>query len=147
MPTLRSETARNGIVLRLQQLNPAAKAKWGQFNASRMLCHLSDTLAMSLGEITPASVNKKAFHRFPLKHLILYVLPFPKSAPTVPELLSTAAGDFGSDRGRVVELINRLAAAPDKKGPEHPLFGPLTTEEWNALQWKHIDHHLKQFGR
>lgn len=147
MPTLRSETARNGIVLRLQQLDPAAKAKWGQFDAPRMMCHLSDALAMSLGEITTPQLNKKAFHHFPLKHLILHVLPFPKGAPTVPELLLTEAGEFESDRRRVVEMVNRLAAAPDKKGPEHPLFGPLSTEEWNTLQWKHIDHHLRQFGR
>ncbi len=30
--------------------------------------------------------------------------------------------------------------------PKHPLFGPLSGEEWGALSWKHLDYHLRQFG-
>jgi hypothetical protein len=146
MPSLRDETVRNKLIQRLQGLTPATKPKWGRLDASRMLCHLSDALAMSLAEVSVEPMNHKAFHYFPLKHLILYVLPFPKSAPTARELLSTAPQDFDTDRRRVVELIDRLAASPNAKGPEHPFFGPLANDEWNALQWKHIDHHLKQFG-
>jgi hypothetical protein len=81
-----------------------------------------------------------------MKHLLLYVLPFPKGVSTAPELLSTAPGNFDVDRQRVLDSIHLLAGAPAAQGPEHPFFGPLTNEEWNALQWKHIDHHLKQFG-
>jgi hypothetical protein len=146
MPSLRKEITRNQLIQRLQGLTPATKARWGKFDAPRMLCHLSDTLGMALGEVPTKSANRKAFQRFPLKHLILYVLPWPKSTPTAPELLTTAPKDFDADRRRIVEQINRIAAAPNTKGPEHPFFGPLTNEEWNALQWKHIDHHLKQFG-
>jgi hypothetical protein len=146
MGSLRDETARKLVVQRLQGLTPATKPKWGRMDASRVLCHLGDTLAMAVGDVPTQPMNRKAFHRFPLKHLILYVLPFPKGAPTAPELLSTAPGNFDADRQRVLELIDRLAAAPDTMGPENPFFGPLTNEEWNALQWKHLDHHLRQFG-
>jgi hypothetical protein len=111
-----------------------------------MVCHLGDGLAMSLGELSVRSVNRRAFWHFPLKHLIIYVLPFPKGVPTAPELLSTAPQGVEGDRRRVVQYINRLAAVPPGRGPEHPFFGPLTNEEWNALQWKHIRHHLRQFG-
>jgi len=45
-----------------------------------------------------------------------------------------------------VKLMERLAATPRANGAEHPFFGPLTNEEWNALQWKHLSHHLRQFG-
>ena len=44
------------------------------------------------------------------------------------------------------QKTEQLALTPRAKGPEHPFFGPLTNGEWNALQWKHIKHHLKQFG-
>jgi hypothetical protein len=146
MPSLRGQTAREELMRRLERITPLTRPKWGGLDAPRMLCHLGDTLAMALGELAAQPMNRKAFHHFPLKHLIIYALPFPKGAPTSPELLSTAPQNFDADRRRVVECINRLAAAPTANGPEHPLFGPLTNEEWNVLQWKHINHHLRQFG-
>jgi len=146
MPSLRDEAARKGLIQRLQRLTPATKPKWGKLDAARVLCHLGDTLGMSLGDISTAPMNRKAFHHFPLKHLFLYVLPFPKGVPTAPELLASNPQEFEGDRRRLIELMNRLAAVAGGNGPEHPFFGPLTNEEWNALQWKHIEHHLKQFG-
>ena len=146
MPSLRNQAERTLLIQRLQSLAPQTKPLWGKLDAPRLLCHLGDSLAMGLGDLPTQSVNKKAFHHFPLKHLIVYVLPIPKNVPTAPELLSTEPGNFESDRRRVVESITRMAAEPHGHGPEHPFFGPLSTEEWNALQAKHIDHHLRQFG-
>jgi hypothetical protein len=111
-----------------------------------MLCHLNDALAASLGELPTSTMNKKAFQHFPLKHLVLYVFPFPKSAPAPPDMLTSTPEDFDADRQRLFDRIERIAAAPDSAGPEHPLFGPLTHAEWNALHCKHIEHHLIQFG-
>jgi len=146
MPSLRDQSTRSVIVQRLHRLVPSTKAKWGKFDASRMLCHLNDSIDVALGEIPSHSLNRKPFQRFPLKHLAMYVVPFPKGFPAPPEMLSTEPGSFEADRQRLFSLIERLAAAPKAKGPDHPLFGPLTMDEWNALHWKHIDHHLKQFG-
>ena len=146
MPSLRNESTRNSLINRLNRLSPVTQPQWGKLNASRMICHLCDTFAMSLGDIRIPSANKKAFQRFPLKHLILYVFPFPKNVPISPELLASQPTSFDADRLRLIKLIERLAATPRAHGPEHPLFGPLTNEEWNALQRKHIDHHLRQFG-
>jgi hypothetical protein len=42
--------------------------------------------------------------------------------------------------------MEQSASAPAGSGPEHFIFGAMTMEQWNALQWKHIDHHLRQFG-
>jgi hypothetical protein len=111
-----------------------------------MVCHLGDTLSMALGDLPTKPANRKAFHHFPLKHLFLYVLPMPKNIPTASELLSSLPTSFEADRQRVVELIERLTMAPRGLGAEHPFFGPLTNDEWNHLQEKHIDHHLQQFG-
>jgi hypothetical protein len=87
------------------------------------------------------------FQVFPLKHLILYVLPFPKGAPTAPELKPAVAGSLEEERKALLELLERIGTGPQEGvGPAHPLFGPLTWREWGVATYKHTDHHLKQFG-
>jgi hypothetical protein len=102
---------------------------------------------MTVGELPVLSVNKRAFQVFPLKHLILYVLPFPKGAPTAPELKPIDAGSFEEERAALLELLERIGTGPrEGKGPAHPLFGPMTWREWGVVTYKHADHHLRQFG-
>lgn len=146
MPSLRDESARNALVQRLQHLTPATKSKWGRFDAPHMLCHLNDALAVSLGELPSKTMNLKAFQRFPLKHLVIYVVPFPKGAQAPPDMLTSVPDDFDADRQRLLDRMERMAATPHTPGPEHALFGPLSYDQWNTLHCKHIAHHLKQFG-
>jgi hypothetical protein len=112
-----------------------------------MLAHLCLSARMALGELPVASKNKRAFQVFPLKHLILYVVPFPKGAPTAHELVPVEVGEFATQQEALGKLIERLGAGPDVgMGPAHPLFGPLSRREWGVLVHKHSDHHLRQFG-
>jgi hypothetical protein len=112
-----------------------------------MLQHLSLSARMTLGDLPVESKSKRAFQMFPLKHLILYVVPFPKGAPTAPELKPVEATSFEAERAALLELLERIGSGPrDGLGPAHPLFGPLTWREWGVATYKHTDHHLKQFG-
>jgi hypothetical protein len=112
-----------------------------------MLQHLQLSARMTLGELEVPSVNKKPFQMFPLKHLVLYVLPFPKGAPTAPELKPVDVTTFEEERSALLELFERIGAGPrEGRGPAHPLFGTLTWSEWGVVTYKHADHHLKQFG-
>jgi hypothetical protein len=112
-----------------------------------MLQHLRLSARMTLGELPVASSNKRVFQVFPLKHLILYVFPFPKSAPTASELKPGAAGSFEEERAALLDLLERIGTGPSEgAGPAHPLFGPMTWREWGVVTYKHADHHLKQFG-
>jgi hypothetical protein len=45
-------------------------------------------------------------------------------------------------------LIDRFAAAGPQGCTTHPhaFFGSLTPDEWAILMYKHLDHHLRQFG-
>jgi hypothetical protein len=146
MPTLRDEAVRRGLVERLGRLTPETKPRWGSLSAPRMVCHLSDSLDSGLGVFPVPLSGPWVLRHFPLKQLALYVAPFPKGAKGPEELMRTAPGDFERDRAGVVERMERMAAAPRGPGPQHPLFGPVNHEEWNAIHWKHIDHHLRQFG-
>ena len=112
-----------------------------------MLQHLRLSARMALGELPVPSANKRAFQVFPLKHLILYVLPFPKGAPTAPELKPELMASFEQERTALLELLERIATDPhDGPWPAHPLFGPLTRREWGVATYKHTNHHLRQFG-
>lgn len=147
MASLFDDGARGALLTRIGSLTPSATRQWGQMTPGGMLLHLGHSVRMALGELPVKPANKRAFQVFPLKHLLLYVVPFPKGARTAPELRVTDSGDFEGDKKRLLELLGLLAGGlKDGMGPVHPLFGPLSRKEWGVLTHKHADHHLRQFG-
>ena len=147
MGSILNESDRAAIVSRVQLLSASSAARWGKMDVIGMLQHLRLSARMTLGELPVASVNKRPFQVFPLKHLLLYVLPFPKGAPTARELYPGEAGAFEEERKSVLDLLDRIGTGPrEGTGPAHPLFGPLSWQEWGVVTYKHVDHHLKQFG-
>jgi hypothetical protein len=116
-------------------------------SAQQMVCHLSESLKMALGELKVAP--KKLPIRYPpLKQLIIYLAPFPKNAPTAPELvITTTANAWTRDVGDLQALVDRFAArGQDGSWPDHPAFGRLSSRAWGVLIYRHMDHHLRQFG-
>ena len=147
MGTILNESDRAALDRRVRSLSVSSTAQWGSMDVAGMLRHLRLATLMALGEYSVPSANKRAFQVFPLKHLILYVLPFPKGAPTAPELKSEAAASFEEERTALLELLERIGTGlRDGMGPAHPLFGPLSWREWGVATYKHTDHHLRQFG-
>jgi hypothetical protein len=147
MRSILNEGDRAAIAGRLQSLTVSSTRRWGSMDVVAMLKHLQLSMAMTVGELEVASGNKRAFQMFPLKHLILYVLPFPKGAPTAAELKPHDAASLEVERAAVLELLERIGTgANDGPAPPHPLFGPMTWREWGVATYKHADHHLKQFG-
>lgn len=147
MASLRDARARHAITQRLNVLTPGATARWGRMTAPRMLAHMTDAFRMAFGELPVTPKNVPFARMFPVKFLILYVVPFPKSAPTAPELVSRAPDDFDVERATMRAQMERMdAAAPSIVYASHPLFGRLTEGQWGVLAHKHLDHHLRQFG-
>ena len=147
MGSILNESDRAAIVNRMRSLSTSSTRRWGTMDVTGMLKHLHLSALMALGEMDVPSANKRAFHMFPLKHLLLYVVPFPKGAPTAPKLKPIDAASMEEERAALLELIERLGTGPSEgAGPAHPLFGPLTWREWGVVMYKHADHHLKQFG-
>lgn len=147
MGSILNESERNALLGRMRSLTATSTARWGKMNVVSMLQHLQLSAQMALGELPVASVNKRPFQMFPLKHLLLYVVPFPKGAPTATELHPGGGSAFAEEHAKLLGLLERIATGPkDGAGPAHPLFGPLTWREWGVVTFKHVDHHLKQFG-
>ena len=87
MPTFWNTADRDDICRRVERLTPDATARWGKFTPAKMLAHLNDAMRMATGDLAVASKNSPIRY-WPLKQLIIYVFPFPKGAPTAPELLA-----------------------------------------------------------
>ena len=147
MRSILNEGDRAEITTRMRSLSVSSTGRWGSLDLTGMLQHLRLSALMTLGELSVPSANKRVFQMFPLKHLILYVLPFPKGAPTAPELKPGVAAAFEEERTALLQLLERIGTGPrEGAGPAHPLFGPLTWREWGVVTYKHADHHLRQFG-
>ncbi len=138
---------RSSFVERVKTLTAGTKPGWGKFSASGMLAHLNDSYRMCLGELEVPSKNLPLRYT-PIKQLVIYVLPFPKGAPTAPQLLarcSTAVLD--DERQAMVSMLDRLGkVTPSDALQEHPAFGVLTYKDYGVLMARHTDHHLRQFG-
>lgn len=145
MKTIWDKADRDNLVRRLDNLSANAKPKWGKFTAPQMVTHLNEAIRMGLGEL-PVQARRTPFKKFPLKQLIIYVAPFPKGAPTAPELLAGTGGEWNGEISRFKELLNRFSTGSHTRMPEHPAFGRLSRNAWGRLGYRHIDHHLKQFG-
>jgi len=112
-----------------------------------MVCHLAEGLKMALGELPVAPKNLPLRYP-PLKQLIIYVAPFPKHAPTAPELVITATpSEWAGDVRTLTTLMDRFVArGPAGPWVDHPAFGRLSPRAWGVLVYRHMDHHFKQFG-
>jgi hypothetical protein len=144
--TLFDREARGGLLSRAEQVTPESRARWGKMNAEQMLTHLVEAMRMALGELRPKPKNLPIRYP-PLRQLIVYWLPWPKGSPTAPELLPSNSREIEESKrelARLVELIGERASAD--VWPEHPAFGKLSRRGWGVLGWRHMDHHLRQFG-
>ena len=146
MTSMWQDEARAELQERVSRLSPDRKGQWGRMSAPQMVCHLAESLKMALGDLPVAS--KKIPIRYPpLKQFIVYLAPFPKNVPTAPELLARSPREWSADVADLQSLLNRFAArAADSAWPEHPAFGKLSGRAWGVLVYRHMDHHLRQFG-
>lgn len=146
MATLWNDADRQALVTRLRSLTPETTAKWGRLNARGALAHLHDAARMALGELAVKPKNLPIRYP-PLKQLIIYVVPFPKGAPTAPELVSRQADDWTAELAALESAVDRLVAkGASGSWPDHPAFGSMTHRAWGVLVYRHTDHHLRQFG-
>jgi len=131
---------------RVGRLAPDRKGGWGRLSAPQMVCHLAESLKMALGEL-PVASKATPLRYPPLKQFIVYVAPFPKNVPTAPELLARTPGDWNGDVNALLGLLDRVVArGPAATWAAHPAFGSLSPRAWGVLMYRHIDHHLRQFG-
>jgi hypothetical protein len=138
----------DAAVARIDRLRADSKAQWGKMDCAQMLAHCQVPIRVATGE-------KK------LKRMLIGVLlgriakkklmkpgDYKRNLPTHPDFVMRDKRDFAREKAELVRLIRSFqAGGPSILTTEpHAFFGPMTQDEWELLMWKHLDHHLKQFG-
>lgn len=137
------------LVERLNKLTGGETPLWGKMTAEQMMSHLVQGGELPFVESVP---DRSTFmSRTFIKPLILYVLPMPKEVKVSAEMDQQQAGrkpeGFEVDKGHLFDSIEKLGNLPvDHKCLAHPFFGKMSAKDWALIAYKHIDHHLKQFG-
>ena len=146
MKTIWDESARRALVSRLELVQASSPAKWGKFNATQMVQHIGEPLRAAMGEMEVAPKNGP-FRNPLLRYLVIYWLPWPKGAPTAPEFIPQLGGDIEANRCEFKRTFDLFVRYMQEKRPlPHPAFGALSREHWGVLTYRHVDHHLTQFG-
>jgi hypothetical protein len=134
---------------RMALLRADSARQWGKMNAAQAVEHCARGMELALGDRRPP---RKLIGRIlgPVIKPKAFVegVPMRKNSPTVPGLVVSDERDLGKEQARLCGLIDRFAAGGPAGCTSHPhsFFGPLTPEEWSAWMYKHLDHHLRQFG-
>ncbi|MFN7937513.1 MAG: DUF1569 domain-containing protein [Bryobacteraceae bacterium] len=145
MKTVWDDSVRKELLDRFARLQNGQKPVWGKMNAGQMVAHCRDSLRAPLGEMK-LTEKWTPFRIGFLRYLVIYKLPWPKGSPTAVELIHEGPEDLNSNRQQLIEVMERFAAHRGKPLLDHAAFGPLSEKDWGCLAWRHLDHHLRQFG-
>jgi hypothetical protein len=148
MTTLFDPAVRQTILDRLAKLSPDSKRGWGKMTASQMLTHCSRAMEVGTGDLPlKQSFIGKIFAPF-ARSSFLSEKPFGKNSPTDPHFVVRDEKDFAKEKAHLISLIARFCqAGPDQAGKHpHSFLGKISGDDWGLVMYKHLDHHLRQFG-
>jgi hypothetical protein len=134
----------------INKLTPGSAAKWGKMNVSEMLAHTGITMKTALGEVKgKRNLMGILFGNIVKKKITSDDTPFKQGLPTDKKFVMVGSDkEFETEKKNLIASVQKLAQlGPDgvSKDP-HPFFGDMTPKQWDVLMWKHLDHHLRQFG-
>ena len=134
---------------RIARLGPNSQRQWGKMTAAQAMAHCATGMEWAVGDRSePRMFLGRIFGPFAKAAVLKDEKPMGKNSPTAKRLEVKYERDLGKECARLSALVERFASA----GPQgctknlHTFFGQMTPEEWAQLMYKHLDHHLRQFG-
>ena len=149
LPNIFSIEESNKLIGRVNNLSETSNPTWGKMSVAQMLAHCNVTYEMAFEDIHP---KPNAFVKFILKMLVkntvVNEVPYKHNGKTAPQFLIKDAKDFITEKGRLFAYINKTQTLGENhfENKESHSFGVLNKLEWNNMFYKHLDHHLTQFG-
>jgi len=148
MKTIFDKETHDELQERLGRLAADTKSEWGKMSPSQMMEHAARALEMAGGKKPMKQVFIGKVLSWKFKKEFFGEEPFKKNRPTGPDFIIKEEPDFEMTRIRLTALITGFHGLGESgtDGNVHGFFGPLTGKQWGETQYKHVDHHLRQFG-
>lgn len=149
LPNIFTKPVSDAIIARIKQITPETAAVWGKMNAAQMFAHCNVTYEMMYED---KHSKPGAFMRFILKMMvkksIVTTVPYKKNSQTAPQFLIKDEKNFETEQNRLINYITKTQELGEGNfdGKASHSFGILNKNEWNTMLYKHLDHHLRQFG-
>lgn len=131
------------VVNRINCLKGTEQRLWGTMTVSQMLVHCRKQLELGTGEIPGKPMFPKPI-LWLVKQLFGFRIPWSKNLPTAPEMVASKEADFEIERKNLLRSIETFRKS--ENFGVHPIFGEMDKSEWGKIAYKHLDHHLRQFG-
>jgi hypothetical protein len=148
MQSLFDVTTYNTIKERINKLSPQSAPLWGKMNVAQMLTHCQRIFGVPLSDKKMPRMLMGILIGWAFKSKLYNEEPWKRNLPTSPAFKITDNREFEIEKQSLLHLVDKFyTAGPTgiSKFP-HPLFGKLTAEQWGKSMYKHLDHHLQQFG-
>ena len=148
MKSLFDRAAYDEINQRLNKLSATSTSQWGKMNVAQMLAHCKGPFHVPLSERRIPRTFMGRLLGWMLKSKLYDETPWKQNLPTSPGFVVKDERSFEKEKKELQSLLFKFHhAGPGgiNKHP-HPFFGKFTEEQWGKSMYKHLDHHLKQFG-
>ncbi|HUC28682.1 MAG TPA: DUF1569 domain-containing protein [Candidatus Acidoferrum sp.] len=148
MKTLFQQGGVDEVIGRIDRLQPASPRHWGKMDVSQMMAHCSAALDMASGRLNPPRIFLGRLIGPVVKTIYTNEKPFSRSSPTDKKLVVSDQRDFDREKEQLRKKIRQFYEGGEAQCTRHPhpFFGDLTPQEWSRGMYKHLDHHLRQFG-
>jgi len=139
-------SVRHGIIDRINKLTPQTQRQWGKMDVAQMLAHVQQPIEVAFGKRQLKSHWLLKLIGPLFKSKLYNSQPYKQGLPTDKSYIMTGTiKEFEKEKQQLLELIDKFHES-NLTDARHPVFGTFTKEQWSLATWKHLDHHLKQFG-
>jgi hypothetical protein len=150
MKNIFSKNDSQEIIDRINKLTSASQHLWGKMSVSQMLAHCNVSYELVYEEDKHPKPN--AFMKFIIKLMakgtVVGETPYKQSLRTAPAFIVSDDKNFEAEKTSLINFITKTQQLGEAyfDGKESHSFGVLNKTEWNNMFYKHLDHHLRQFG-
>jgi hypothetical protein len=149
MKNLFDPKVKEGILSRIDKLEPGSKALWGKMNVNQALRHMSMAFDIATGKLDPTLSKVPPMPKWLMKFFLLNVKPPKERAETFKEMNTVSNGinpeNFELERQNLKKAVEDFSNTTSLI-PENKLAGKFARTDWGKLNYNHTDHHLRQFG-
>lgn len=150
LPNVFTTEVSNEITSRINKLTPSTTAQWGKMNVAQMLAHCNVTYEMMYTEKHPPVTNfmMKLLLKYVVKGVVTNEKPYKASSGTAPAFIIKDERNFEAEKANLISYVTKTQELGENHfdGKASHSFGILNKTEWNNMLYKHLNHHLSQFG-